>query len=465
VSSSDRPQIALVLGIGGPGLDYALPRLRRRGDVHVLCLVQPSPFNQRQIDRYCTTSVTEPIGASVPHTELVARITRFAVDRGADAVLTFSEFAVHAVAGACDQLSLRGAGPNTMRSRDKWSMRCCWERAGVPVPRFARVDGLDDLQAAYHKLDTPFLLKPALSAGSIGQQVIASAEELPAAYERCRGALSAAALAGGGEYGGSAQRHLVAEDIIRSSSAWWFDDPRYGDYVSVEGIVAGGIYHPICITARLPTIAPFTELSNQAPCVLPADKQRLVEATARSAVEALELDTCATHTEIKLLPDGDLCLIESAARLPGAMVVREVEEVYAVDMIGALVDALLGEPHELPQSMLVAGTGRAAASLALIATDSTGRPWERLPVFDPQRIAWKNLVGSGTSVEVVEAQTLPPGTRMPRYDATGGVLSFGGLLFVIAPDAATLLDDTISILDGLESELARTDEAHASLDC
>lgn len=453
MSVSSRPQIALVLGVGGPGLDYALPRLGRRGDVHAFCIVEPSPFNQHQIDRYCATSAIHLAAGATCHQELVAMVEQFAEACRADVLLTFSEYAVHAVADACDRLGLRGAGPNVMRSRDKWLMRRCWERAGVPEPRFARVDRLEDLQRASSQLDTPFLLKPALSAGSIGLQIVSGAEQLPHAYASCRRALSAAALAGDSEYGASGASHLLAEDIIRSSTESWYDDRRYGDYVSVEGIVIEGVYHPICLTSRLPTIAPFTELSNQAPCVLSEARQRSIEASVRAAVDALELGTCATHTEIKLQAGGRLSMIESAARLPGAMVVREIEEAYGVDMIGALVDALLGESHALPASMLVSGARRAAASLALIATDSQGRPWQSLPMMDPQRIEWRHLVGHGTSVEIVEAQTVRPGTPMPRYEAGAGVLNFAGLLFVVAADAATLLEDTISILDGLEAEL------------
>ena len=113
----------------------------------------------------------------------------------------------------------------------------------------------------------------------------------------------------------------------------------------------------------------------------------------------------------------------------------------------------------LPPAMLVSGARRAAASLALIATDSVGRPWASLPTLDPSRLSWSSLVGPETHVEVVEAQTLPFGSPMPRYEASAGVLNFAGLLFVVAPDAATLLDDTLSILDGLEAVLSRPEHA------
>jgi biotin carboxylase len=342
-----------------------------------------------------------------------------------------------------------------MRSRDKLAMRECWQRAGVPVPRFVSVESPQDLHVAHAVLDKPFLLKPALSAGSVGQQIVSSSEEGAAAWERSCRVLDAAASEADGEYGAAGPHRLLAEDIIRSTTESWYDTPGYGDYLSVEGVVADGTYHPVCITARMPTIPPFTELSNHAPCVLPEDRQRAIEATARAAVDALGLQTCGTHTEIKLMAGGDLCLIESAARLPGAMVVREVEEAFGVDMIGLLVDALAGDTRALPAEMLTSGSGRSAASLALIATDAGGRPWDALPVFDPERVDWGCLVGPETAIEVVTGATLPAGSRMPRYEAAAGVLNFAGLLFVVAPDPATLLADAYAILNGLEAQLSR----------
>jgi biotin carboxylase len=444
--------IAFVVGIGGPVLEYALPRLRGRGEVHALVLSDPSPHAREQLQRFCTTVAEFRVTARTPHDELVSVIERFAGRCDADVLLTFSEHAVHAVADACERLGLRGAGPNVMRSRDKLLMRECWQRAGVPVPRFVSVERPEDLRDADAVLEKPFVLKPALSSGSLGLQIVQSSQEMAAAWERSCEALHRAAMEADVEYGATGPHRLLAEDIIHSTTQSWYDTPGYGDYLSVEGIVADGTYHPVCITARMPTIPPFTELSNQAPCILPEDRQHAIEASARAAVDALGLQTCGTHTELKLTAGGGLCLIESAARLPGAMVVREVEVAFGLDMIGLLVDALAGDTAALPGEMRTSGARQSAASLALIATDARGRPWDALPVFEPDRVDWRRLVGPETVVEVVSGATLPPGSRMPRYETAAGVLNFAGLLFVVAPDPKSLLDDTYAILNGLEAE-------------
>lgn len=182
---------------------------------------------------------------------------------------------------------------------------------------------------------------------------------------------------------------------------------------------------------------------------------RRVEQIARRAVDALELRTCGTHTELKLLADDEVCLLESAARFGGVMVVREVETVYGVDMIGALTRGLLGERPRLPARMLTAEGSGAVGSVAMYAVDSAGNPWSTHPVFDADRIDWSALVSSGTHVEVVPDLTLPAGNPMPRYDQGNGYLNSAGLLFLTAKSPDQLVDDAHSIMDGLEGALAR----------
>ncbi|MCM2416486.1 hypothetical protein [Streptomyces sp. RKAG290] len=87
---------------------------------------------------------------------------------------------------------------------------------------------------------------------------------------------------------------------MTGEAADWFDEPGWGDYVSVEGVVADGTFHPVCLSGRMPTVEPFTERAGITPALLPQDAQDRVVALAREAVDALGLSNCGTHTEIKL---------------------------------------------------------------------------------------------------------------------------------------------------------------------
>ena len=61
----------------------------------------------------------------------------------------------------------------------------------------------------------------------------------------------------------------LVEEIMDGTTEGWYSEDGYGDYLSVEGIVAKGTYHPLAITAKLPTVPPYIEVASTSPCVLP----------------------------------------------------------------------------------------------------------------------------------------------------------------------------------------------------
>jgi biotin carboxylase len=444
----------VIPGVGGAPPEFALPRLRRHGDVHALLVATFSPSVDQVMHESCASVRWVDQDAPMPDTIVAA-----AREVEADAVVAFSEFAIVAVAEACAELGLRGPGPNVVRSRDKVEMRTVWREHGLAGPAFEPVRSLADLERAAPRLPKPFLLKPTWLAGSQGQVVVRDDTDLAAVWRHVTNVvdeLESARMYDFMTIGRGTQ--FVAEEIIESSTESWYDVGGYGDYVSIEGLVVGGRYHPISITARLPTIPPYVELGFPAPTVLSEDRQRQIEELARAAVEALDLDYCATHTEVKLQRDRGLCLLENAARIGGAMIPRIVYEAFQVDMIDLLLRALLGKELELPEHMLTSGpTGQAVASLMLPATDSRGTPWRSLPPFRPDRVDWRRLTAPETQVEVVAGQSLPSGSPMPAFSPTAGTRNYAGTLFLRSPDPVTLQADCFSIVDGLEAALQAVD--------
>jgi biotin carboxylase len=446
----------VIPGVGGSPPEFVLPRLRRHGDVHAMVVAAFSPATDGVLREWCSSVRWVDQDAPMP-----AAIVEAGRKVGADAVVAFSEFAIVAVAEACDALGLRGPGPRVLRSRDKVEMRSVWQKHGLPQPEYEPVRSLADLERAARRLRTPFILKPTWLAGSQGLMVVRDVTDLGAVWQRVEDVV--AELEGARMYdfmtiGRGTQ--FVAEQIIESSTESWYEVDGYGDYLSVEGIVAGGRYHPVAITPRLPTIPPYVELGFPSPTVLSEDRQQQVEALAQAAVDALGLDYCATHTEIKLQRDRGLCLLESAARMGGLMIPRIVHEVFDVDMIDLLVQALLGEEPELPERLLTsAPSGRAVASLMLLATDSRGTPWSSLPPWRPELVDWSRLTGPETEVEIVAGQTRPSGSPMPSFSPTAGTRNYAGTLFLRAPDPVTLQTDCFRILDGLEAELRAVETA------
>jgi len=90
----------------------------------------------------------------------------------------------------------------------------------------------------------------------------------------------------------------------------------FGDYVSVESIVAGGQISHLAVTGRLPAAKPFRETG----LIIPSDfEPSLIDAiadVATKAIVALGIRTGCLHTEIKVTDKG-LRVIEVNGRIGG----------------------------------------------------------------------------------------------------------------------------------------------------
>ncbi|NUR31842.1 MAG: ATP-grasp domain-containing protein [Catenulispora sp.] len=440
---------------GGAPLEYAFPRIAACGELHVLALA-PLPTTGEDVWRPCCTDI-KVLPDPARGDELVDQLVAHAKAVGADAILTLSEFAVLAVAHAADRLGLAGAGSGITRARDKRAMREAWDAAGVPIPRFRRVDSAADVAAAVRELTPPLLLKPAWGAGSVAQIVLESPSDAAWAWGRTEEALEAGSQVGMNElYAPDTDRDRLVEEIVPGSADGWYDDPGYGDYVSVEGIVADGTYHPLAVTAKLPTVPSFVEVASTSPCVLPEALQRRIEEVSRQAVDALGLQTCGTHTELKLMPGGRLAVIETAARFGGLLTTHQVHTVFGHDPIGMLVRQLLGEPVAYPDRMPTTGN-RAAASLAVVPANAAGEPWTTRPVWNPEAVDWPSLLSSGSTIEPVPAFAMPTGGRVPEFDPSAGSRNWLGVYLLTADDPETLRRDCDAVLNGLEAALNRAE--------
>jgi biotin carboxylase len=296
------------------------------------------------------------------------------------------------------------------------------------------------------------LIKLAYGAGSIGQQIVRDAGDIDEAIERLLGATNAARKVGKHEFSEHGFPLLIAEEIIQSTTDSWYDVDGYGDYLSVEGLVRDGVYHPLAMTGRLRTIPPFTELGNVAPCVIPRDKKLELVALIRPAVDALAFENCATHTEVKLMANGQVSFLETAARMGGVAIAKEIEEVFSIDYVDLFVSVILGEEARIP-AFEEQSPQCAAASVALMGCDSRGNPWPASRIFAPDLVHWAELVNGLARVDVQMAQSVPVGTEVFPYDDSGGLLNYAGQAFLTSPRPADLKEAAYRLLDDLEARL------------
>ncbi|MFE6166211.1 acetyl-CoA carboxylase biotin carboxylase subunit family protein [Streptomyces sp. NPDC056486] len=455
-------KVLLVHAKGGPPLGHVLSRTAAKAEVHLLALSALPPAVEGSARRLCASIVTP---SDAQRSDLVSLIVSEARAVGADAVLTFSEYAVVAVAEACEALGLAGAGSAAALARDKRLMRRTWQEHGLPQPEFRPVATEAELHAAARSLPCPLLLKAAWSAGSTAHQIILSPHEVSAAWDRSREVMAESAQLGYAElHVAEAEADFVVEQIVTGTASAWFDEPGWGDYVSVEGVVTDGTFHPVCLSGRMPTIEPFTERAGITPALLSQDAQDRIVDLARRAVDALGLRDCGTHTEIKLGADGSMWLIETAARFGGAMTVPQIEEVFGLDLVGMLVDHLIGHQVQWPEQALTPAQARGAAgSLVVLAVDGRGEAWQDRKVWDFPAVSTRVPLSRGSELSVVEESSLRDGSIVPVYDPAAGANTMAALCLLSATDPRTVLRDFETLVDALPRVLpaARSEKVSA----
>lgn len=107
-------------------------------------------------------------------------ILRVAVSEKIDAILTDqTDVSVTTVAYVSEKLGLRGIGYNTsLKFTNKYLMREAAEKTGVAVPKFKKVESIEEALSVAEKIGYPVMIKPTDSSGSRGVYKICSPDEL-----------------------------------------------------------------------------------------------------------------------------------------------------------------------------------------------------------------------------------------------------------------------------------------------
>ncbi|MFG2525908.1 PEP/pyruvate-binding domain-containing protein [Streptomyces sp. NPDC048527] len=437
-------RVLLVHDRGGPPLEYVVPKVAAHAEVHVFA-VAPLPEARRGLWQPLCATVQE-CGSGDVGKELVEQITGGAAAVGAEAVLTFSRFAVAAVAQACEDLGLAGLGPGAEAARNVLAVRGMRQRAGIPVPGYARVGGEREIKEAFGRLRPPLLLLK--SAGGVGEtgSMLFTEQDAVAQWRKADALRLSRTSAGHGDpHTADFAAEFFLEEPVTGGTEGWFESPEWGDRVSVEGIVAGGVHRPLFLSGHLPAFSPHTEGGSVTPVALPTPLQHRIEQVVNRAVDVLGLDTCATHTEVALGAGGRMWVIGTALHFGGALIARKAEEVYGLDLIGMLVRQLLGRPVRYPPRMLTEGHG-AAASLVVVPADEPGRTWpSEEPLWDFTAVDWHAILAPDTSIQIVPGVTDPGGANAAAYDTREGDRGRSALCFVTGRDAGTVLADCTRI--------------------
>ena len=249
---------------------------------------------------------------------------------GVDGICTIaSDLATVAVNHAAHELGLVGNSLECTRlSTDKSCMRRAFEEGGDPSPKSilvseADAEGFDPLE---HSLSYPLIVKPIDRSGSRGVTKLEApgnpmtvGEALASAYEQ-----------------GFAKSALVEE----------FAE---GDEFSVEGVSWRGEHRILTITRKATTGAPhFIESGHVQPAGLDAATEARVRDVVVHALSTLGVENGASHSELKIAPDGTMRIIEIGARMGGDCIGSDLVPLSTgIDFVRAVVDIALGREPDL----------------------------------------------------------------------------------------------------------------------
>ena len=171
----------------------------------------------------------------------------------------------------------------------------CWE---VPTDR-----GKAAIEALSAVVEYPAVIKP--RTGSGGQYTVPVADAADLVRKITELPPQAGSAAG-----------MMVEQYLPSRPKRSGD--RFGDYVSVESLIAHGRISHLALTGRFPLAEPFRETGFFIPAALSTAQQAEVLQVATAALSALGVTTGGFHTEIKLTSEGPRVL-EVNGRLGGGV--------------------------------------------------------------------------------------------------------------------------------------------------
>jgi len=141
-----------------------------------------------------------------------------------------------------------------------------------------------------------------------------------------------------------AGRDFVLEELLVGDPS--AAGPDWGDYVSVESVVRGGVAATVSVTGKLPLIEPFRETGHLLPPTISEGLAYEVVRLEQAALKALGVTDGITHTEIKFTADGPR-IIEVNGRM-GGLINDVVARAYGYDLTRAGIQVALGRPADEP---------------------------------------------------------------------------------------------------------------------
>ena len=210
------------------------------------------------------------------------------------------------------------------KSTNKFLMRTAFKECGDPIPSYILVDEKTDLDKV--DLQYPVIVKPTDRSGSRGICKIENGDGLKIAVDH--------AMSEGFE------KKVLIEEYI--------DGQEY----SVEGISYNGKHHILAVTLKYTTGAPrFIETGHMEPAPIDKETYHRISEVVTHALNSLEIENSASHSEIKIDSKGRIYIIEIGGRMGGDCIGSDlVPYATGIDYIKSVIQVACGkEPDIEPQ--------------------------------------------------------------------------------------------------------------------
>ena len=198
---------------------------------------------------------------------------------------------------------------------DKYKMRKRFAEFGVSSPKFV----VSDEGFSVDDLNFPVIVKPTDRSGSRGVKKIVNKDDLQVAVARAKNE----------SFSGKA----IIEEYIS------------GAEVSVESISWYGEHYILTITDKVTTGAPcFVELEHHQPSTLSDEIQQKIKIETFKALNALNIQFGASHSEFKITNNSNVFAIEVGARMGGDFIGSNLVQLSTgFDFVKAVIDVALGQ--------------------------------------------------------------------------------------------------------------------------
>ncbi len=238
---------------------------------------------------------------------------------GIDGICTIaSDLATIPVNYVANKMGLVGNTPEaTLKSTNKYYMRQAFMKNGDPSPKCIKVETVDDCNDI--ELEYPVIVKPIDRSGSRGITKVTDAKDLGKAIEEAKQA--------------GFEKTALVEEYVE------------GTEYSIECVTFDGEHSLLAVTRKYTTGAPhFIETAHSEPADLSNEMSERIKSVVFHALDTLEIENSASHSELKIDADGNIKIIEIGARMGGDCIGSSLVQLSTgVDFVRAVIDIAMGE--------------------------------------------------------------------------------------------------------------------------